>query len=444
MREADNPRTTAQTLNDRVARLEGRLALLSTASPLNWMRWVPVAILALVVVGALLFGARIVLVPLLSSVALAYLMAPIANWFERRGWSRSTASILALISATLVTVLLLIFILPNLWAQLHHSYEQGRALVTDQARVDRTLERVRQMSPAAYKYLQDAIGDLDDPAKEAQLRGMAVAWLQRGLFGLVNLTTSIVDLLLIPFFVFYLLCDYREVRSRIDSLIPPRHRAITGDLIHQLNRVISTYIRSQMLIGLTMGVLYGIGFMILRVPLGLTIGLAAGLLNFIPYLGTLIGLVLALGFVALDGAGFGRISGVLGIFAAVQMLEGYYLTPRFLSTSLNLHPMLVLLGLMIGGSLFGLLGIILAVPVVAAGKVILDLLETHYRESAFYRRTTSELLTEAGNPAELMTDSAPVSSTPIITADLEPRQPRIVITTGELRSRLPKIAPEDR
>jgi predicted PurR-regulated permease PerM len=443
MREADNPRTTAQTLNDRVARLEGRLAVLSTSSPLNWMRWIPVAIIALVVVGALLLGARIVLVPLLSSVALAYLMAPIANWFERRGWSRPTASILALVSATLVSILVLIFILPGLWEQLQHSYEQAQALVTDKARVEQMKARVHQMSPTAYEYLGKYLDDLNDPAKKEQLRAMAAAWLQRGLFGLVDLTTSILDLLLIPFFVFYLLCDYREVRARLDLLIPPRHRAITGDLIHQLNRVLSTYIRNQMLIGLTMGVLYGIGFSILRVPLGLTIGLAAGLLNFIPYLGTLTGLILSLGFVALDGAGIGRISGVLGIFAAVQMLEGYYLTPRLLSTSLNLHPMLVLLGLMIGGSLFGLLGIILAVPVVATGKVIFNLLETHYRESAFYRRTTTELLTGAGDPAELGTDSTSVSSAPIITTDLEPRQPRIVITTGELRSRLPKIAPED-
>ena len=74
------------------ARLEGRLTVLSTASPLNWMRWIPVAIVAVIVVVALLLGARIVLVPLLSSVALAYLMAPVASWFERRGWSRSTAS----------------------------------------------------------------------------------------------------------------------------------------------------------------------------------------------------------------------------------------------------------------------------------------------------------------------------------------------------------------
>lgn len=402
------------------------------------MKWVPVVVLALIVGGALLIGVRIVLVPLLCSVALAYLLAPVVNWFERRGWSRSTSTLLALTLATVVVLLALIFILPGLWEQLQTSYAQGRALITDQARVARAMDRVRQTSPILYGYLEGAIGDLHDPVRQAQLRETAVGWLQSGLFGLVDLTASIVDLLLIPFFVYYLLSDYRRIRSHVELLIPPRFRATTGDLIHQLSAVLSTYVRNQMLIGLMMGALYGVGFMALRVPLGLTIGLTAGLLNFIPYLGTICGLILSLGFVALDGAGPGRIAGVFGVFVAVQMLEGYYLTPRLLSTSLNLHPMVVLIGLMIGANLFGLLGIILAVPLVAAGKVVFTRLDSLYRESNFYRRSAADLLTGAGRPVELIIPASAADSSSNHPDDSAPRPPRIVITTGELRSRLPQ------
>jgi predicted PurR-regulated permease PerM len=164
-----------------------------------------------------------------------------------------------------------------------------------------------------------------------------------------------------------------------------------------------------------MGVLYSIGFAVARVPLALSIGLLSGLLNFIPYLGTLTGLTLSLSFVALDGGGIARILGVLAVFIIVQSVEGYYLTPKLLGGSLDLHPMWVLVGLMIGGSLFGILGIILAVPVIAIAKVALDFLEELYQQSVFYRGSGLELLAEQS---------------------LSDRPRRTIITTSELRSRI--------
>ena len=442
MRELEN----LKSLAERVSRLEERLDPRmepAALSPISWMRWIPAALLVLVLGGLILFGAQIVLVPLLASVALAYLLAPFAGWLERRGWSRPTASLLTVTGVGLVLALALIFLVPSIWDQLLKSYDQGRALLADQTRVEDALARIRHASPALSQYVDQAVGSFRDPARQAEFRAIAFGWMRSGLFGLVNLTTSIIDLLLIPFFVFYLLSDYRQVRTRIEQVIPPRHRSIASDLIGQLSRVLSTYVRNQMLISLTMGVLYALGFMILRVPLGLTVGLLAGLLNFVPYLGTLTGLFLSLVFVVLDGAGLGRTLGVLGVFAAVQAFEGYFLTPKLLGTSLNLHPMWVLLGLMIGGNLFGLLGIILAVPVIATGKVIFNFFESVYRETDFYRNSGSELLTGEGSPVELITSSGiggmggmggilspPGSAEP-------PREPRIIVTTGELRSRRP-------
>lgn len=444
MREFEN----LKSLAERVSRMEERLgsAVVSDSmTALSWMRWIPAVVLFLVVAVLVFAGARIVLVPLLTSVALAYLLAPIAAWFEKRGWSRMIASLLTMTSVALVGVLVLIFLVPSIWQQILTSYDHARSMLMDQARVDETLRRIRLASPTVSGYLDQLVGAVRDPGRQAQFRTMVIDWMQSGLFGLVNLTTSILDLLLIPFFVFYLLSDYRQVHAVLERLIPPRNRSVANELIDRLSHVLSTYVRNQMLISLTMGVLYSIGFLAFRVPLGVTVGMLAGLLNFVPYLGTVTGLVLSLVFVALDGAGLWRVAGVVGVFGLVQAVEGYYLTPKLLGTSLNLHPMVVLLGLMVGGNLFGLIGIILAVPVIALVKVVFHFLDRAYQGSEFYRRSGSDLLTGAGAPVELIPPEETSSNivTPSSFEETPRREPRVVITTGELRSRRPPTTPPD-
>lgn len=408
-------------------------------SPLEWLRWVPAILLALLFLRLLFIGGRIILAPMLVSVALAYLLAPVVKWFERRGWTRPSAALLAMTVGALVLILALIFVLPSLWKQLNQSYEQAQMLVGDPARRELLLGKIRQLNPQLYEIVKKQADRLDDPAEEQKVYGWVAGWLRSGLFRLVDLTTSILDLLLIPFFVFYMLSDYRQMRDRVDRLVPPRFRGVASGLFGRVNNVLSSYVRSQLLIALVMGVLYSIGFAVLRVPLALTLGMLSGLLNFVPYLGTLIGLALSLLFVTLDGAGLWRMIGVLIVFTLVQSLEGYYLTPKLLGSRLNLHPMWVLVGLMIGGSLFGLVGIILAVPVIAVAKVLLNFLEDLYQQSDFYRRAGLSLLTEQGQPVNQSTSGL------IVEEAFSDRPRRTIITTSELRSRVrdSKISSEE-
>jgi predicted PurR-regulated permease PerM len=388
---------------------------LHARDPLEWMRWIPLALLALVFFVAVFIGARIILVPMLCSLALAYLLAPVVAWFERRGWSRPSSVLLTISGAAVALALILIFILPGFWGQLVKTYDQARARLGDKERVEFLRQKVRQISPPVFDFLESKVKKPGDSDLPERVFGMASQWLQKGLFSLVDVTASLLDLLLIPFFVYYLLADYSAMRAHLDRLIPPRHRAVASTLISRINFVISSYVRNQLVIALVMGVLYAIGFAVARVPLALSIGLLSGLLNFIPYLGTLTGLTLSLSFVALDGGEIARILGVLAVFIIVQSVEGYYLTPKLLGGSLDLHPMWVLVGLMIGGSLFGILGIILAVPVIAIAKVALDFLEELYQQSVFYRGSGLELLAEQS---------------------LSDRPRRTIITTSELRSRI--------
>jgi predicted PurR-regulated permease PerM len=133
-----------------------------------------------------------------------------------------------------------------------------------------------------------------------------------------------------------------------------------------------------------MAVFYAIGFWFLGVPAWAGIALISGLLNAIPYVGTVLGVILAGGFTLAGGGGFWDVAAVLGIFVGVQTLEGYVLTPKIMGDRLNLHPMAVFLGLLIGGKLFGFLGFILAIPTVAIGKVFFKFLRELYQASYFY------------------------------------------------------------
>ncbi len=365
--------------------------------PLEWMRWIPAAFIVVILLTGIVIGGSVILVPLLTSFALAYMLEPLVEVFERRGWSRTTAVLATLVIAFVAFILALIFVIPNIWSQLVKSYEQlPSALEAGHRVIDPLIAKIQTASPPAYNFLQSWLQRVRSPEQQAQIGATIGTWLQGGLLKLVTATSSLLDLLLIPFFVFYLLSDYRKMKARIERWIPLRFRATGGGLLTKINYILSTYVRNQVVIAFIMGLLYSFGFATLRVPLALTIGMVSGFLNFVPYLGTLIGMVLAISFTALNGAGPARLIGVLAIFVIVQSIEGYYLTPKLLGESLNLHPLVVLIGLVIGGNLFGLVGIILAVPVIAAATIILRFLEENvYQASDFYQRSSPGVILEA-------------------------------------------------
>src|SRR5262249_20852584 len=161
-------------------------------------------------------------------------------------------------------------------------------------------------------------------------------WVAGGLSKFLSTAAASLDLFLVPFFVFYILVDFGAWRGSLEELIPPRFRDPFSRLFDEVGRILASYVRGQLFIAMLMGALYAIGFVILRVPAGVGIAALAGLLNMIPYVGTTFGLVLATGFTLADGGGAWRIVGVIGVFAAVQSIEGYFLTPKILGSRLRL------------------------------------------------------------------------------------------------------------
>lgn len=354
-------------------------------SQLWWVRWVPAALLVAGLIALAIVTGSTVLVPLLVSFALAFMLEPLADWFQRRGRSRNAAVLLTLLTATLAVLLIFVFLLPSVWHQLAQSSEKlPFALRAITARLNNLLNYAHErLSPQMFERLQSTIADFEnDPSAVTSRIG---AWLSKGLFGLVNVSTAALGLLIVPFFVYYLLLDMNNVRRIVEEHLPERHRSAGARLLDEVGEVVRGYVRGRFLVAATMSVIYAAGLLIMRVPLWAGIGLIAGIVGVIPYIGVTTGVVLALAFAALDGAGLARLGGVIGIFIVAQMIEDYVLTPRFIGNKLELHPMIVFIALIIAGDLFGLLGLVLAIPVLGIAKVLLRFLDELYLRSDFYR-----------------------------------------------------------
>jgi predicted PurR-regulated permease PerM len=367
-------------------------------SPLWWFRWVPAVVVIVLLLDLLYVVGRLALVPVLASFALAYLVNPIVYHIEKRGLSRPVAALAALLIVTLVAAGFLIFIIPGLWEQAVAVGTNLMVYFTPQNAL-RQRAALRRYSPGLdrvagdrfERFIRDPSGVLGSPS----------TWFAGGLSDFFHSAAASVDLLLVPFLVYYLLVDFGACRDALEDFIPPRFRPPFERLFDEVGRILQAYVRGQLLIAMLMGGLYAIGFVLLQVPAGAGIAILAGFLNTIPYVGTLFGIILATSFTMAAGAGFWRVGGVLGVFVAVQMIEGYFLTPRILGGRMRLHPMAVLLGLLIGGKLFGFLGIILAVPTIAVAKVFLMFVRELYKQSYFYHagditahETPSDLLRE--------------------------------------------------
>jgi predicted PurR-regulated permease PerM len=350
-------------------------------SPFWWFRWVPAVLFVVLIVHFVYVIGRLAIVPVLASFALAYLLNPLMLHGQKRGLSRPIAAALALLVVALAGIALLAFVLPDLWEQAAAATQKLLGAFTPESAA-RHRASLRHYLPLLDELVGDRLEQfLRDPTR---VIGSPPAWALGGLATFLSTAIASLDILLVPFFVYYILVDFGTWRSVSEELIPPRFRDTFTRLFDEVGRILESYVHGQLLIALIMAVLYAVGFAVLRVPAWGAIATLSGLLNTVPYVGTILGLALASALVLADGANLWKLGGVIGVFVMVQSLEGYYLTPRILGGRLSLHPMEVLLGLLIGGKLFGLLGILLAVPTIAVAKVFLRFARELYRGSQFY------------------------------------------------------------
>ncbi len=341
--------------------------------------WLAAAALFILAIGVL----QDVLLPFVVGLGVAYFLDPVADRLERIGFSRLWATLLIVTFVAVLTALALIFLAPVLLNQLKEFAaslpEQLAALRSFLETLGRSWlgEDFAQFEEALRKVFQDLSENWTSAAAEI------VRSLWSGGWAVVNLLSLI---LITPVVTFYLLLDWDRMIARIDSWLPRASADTIRDLARQVDDVIAGFVRGQGTVCLILAILYAVGLTWAGVRYGLLIGLGAGLLTFIPFVGTASGVVVASAVAAFQyWPDWVPLAKVVGVFATGQALEGALLSPRIVAGHVRLHPVWLIFALFVFGYLFGFVGLLVAVPVAASIGVLTRFALTRYLDSPIYR-----------------------------------------------------------
>lgn len=353
-----------------------------------------------------------VLLPFVAAVAIGYLLNPLADRLERLGFSRLGATLFILAGCALVIGLIAILILPVLWRQLASFIA---ALPTYATKLEGLISEETQ------RLLQDYGGILlnrlglgtkasgEFASATQDLIAQAAQWAASFLNSLVTGGAALISLLSLlfvtPVVVFYMLLDWDKMIATIDGLVPLRHRETVRALAREIDAALAGFLRGQALVCLFLGAWYGIGLSLIGLNFGLLIGITAGLLSFIPYVGSLTALILSSTVAIVQGWPQWKLLALsLAVFLIGQFLEGNILSPKLVGDSVGLHPVWLIFALLAFGSLFGFTGLITAVPLAATAGVILRFAIKRYRESDLYVSTSGPnpkiLIDSEGTPRQ--------------------------------------------
>ncbi len=343
-----------------------------------------------------------VLTPFVAGIALGYLLDPVANRLEKMGLNRLGAAVLILAVFLIALVVALVLILPALGHQL-------ASFAQDAPRIVARLQGV--LSETGGKLLHSWVGDLlqkyglapgGDTSGDLQksigdLVGEGVRWFGALLKSLVTGGAALFGLasliVVTPVVAFYILIDWRHMMESLESLVPPRLRPQARALARDIDRALAGFVRGQSLVCLFLGLWYGIGLSLIGLNFGFLIGVTAGVLSFIPYVGSLTALVVSAIVALVQGwPDWKMLAMALAVVGTGQFLEGNFLSPKLVGGSVGLHPVWLMFALLAGGSLFGFTGLIVAVPAAAAIGVLSRFALARYRTSPFYLGRTPQTL----------------------------------------------------
>lgn len=339
--------------------------------------------LALAVLVLALLLLRDILLPFIAALALAYLLDPLADRLERLGMRRLTATIVILVVSLLVFVLAAVLLAPLLAQQLAGLVERLPAVASKlQALImERGAPLIERFGGA--KLAEDAQSSLGNLVGEGtKIFGTFLQSLWSGGQAVIGVFSLLV---LTPVIAFYLLADWDRMTATVDSWLPLQHRDTIRGLLHEMDLAIAGFLRGQALVCVLLGLFYAIGLTLLGVNFGALIGIISGLLSFIPYVGSLTGLVLSVGVATVQfWPDWTWPLATLGVFFAGQFLEGNIFQPKFVGDSIGVHPVWLMFALLAFGSLFGFVGLLLAVPLAAVIGVLCRFALRQYLASNLY------------------------------------------------------------
>jgi predicted PurR-regulated permease PerM len=373
----------AQLRTDSSNRLAAEPIELSLPSRRTLARWLLV-FLALYAVGWLLWNALPALTPFIIGLVLAYLLLPLVNRLDRR-MPRGFAILTVYAGAIVLVTIAANFIIPPLVAQVQQLIDSFPSMTEIQAIGNQLLQEYRDLVPPAFQQ------PIEDGARSAlqTLQSNVTTYLQNiggfilaQVIQIINTVTFLVGFLIIPIWLFYVLNDQEQGARFVDRILHRRIRPDFWNVAGIMNKVLSDYVRGQLLLGLAVGLMVGIGLLSLRlfgidVPYILLLAIVAGITELVPIIGPILGAIpgVLIGF--FGGAGGWQAGlAVLLVYVVVQQLENNFLVPRIIGESIGIHPAILTVVLIAMGQIFGLIGIILAAPVAAVGR---DLFVYTYR-----------------------------------------------------------------
>lgn len=343
--------------------------------------------LALMTLGAIIIlRTSSVLLQLFIAFALAYVLNPAVLLLEKRGIGRKTGIMIVFSVALLLGVGFAVFMTVSI----------GNELSRVQLNLPDYAQRFYDITPASLK---SHLG-IETPERLSrqlnewfqQARGLSPELLKpllnvirQAFTSTISLILAFLGYLIIPVYLFYMLADMPRLKQFVESFIPARYRDMCRDKLAEVDTVLSGFIRGQLLVCLILALLYSTGLYFVGIDLAIAIGTLAGITFIIPYVGTIIGITLSMAMALLKFHDIMHPLLCLGWFGIVQTLEGMIITPRVVGNTVGLHPLVTIVALLIGGQLFGLFGMLLAVPVTAVLQVFLRSLSAYYLNSDFYR-----------------------------------------------------------
>ena len=331
---------------------------------------------------AFLYVFSSILLPFLAGMAIAYFLDPVADRLERLGLSRTMATVLILIAFIVIFALSLMLVIPVLVGQftdfaqrLPEYVEQLRAYLTD------------VQNSVLPGWIKSQIGNLKNNFSGVMSEGMSFL---TGLFSqLWNSGKAIVDvislLIVTPVVAFYILLDWDRMIAKVDRWIPRDYVGSVRQIAREIDQAVAGFIRGQGSLCLILGIYYAAGLSLVGLNFGLLIGLFSGMISFIPYVGSMLGLVLSVGVALVQfGADPVWVGLVLAVFFSGQFIEGNILQPKLVGQSVGLHPVWLMFALFAFGALFGFVGLLVAVPAAAAIGVLVRFAINRYLESDLY------------------------------------------------------------
>ena len=334
-----------------------------------------------------LYVSRRVVTPFFIAFALAYLMDPLVDRLVSFKISRTVSILILMLLFFLFLLGSGIFLIPifsmqadslakNIPTYIGIFQEWFRPILDLFSGLDST---------KVEEYLNEWLSRFGELPMKALQFSSQIIW--GSISNLFNIVLMFANLVIIPVVMFYLLRDFDLINEKIMALVPPRLQKNSKELLMAIDQVLSRFVRGQLMVAGLMGVMYSAGLFLCDTPMSLSLGMMAGLVNLVPYLGLVLGFLPSALLTYMHTQEVMQVLAVAGVFGFVQAMEGMIITPRVVGDNIGLHPVAVILAVLLGGELFGLAGMILGVPVAAVLNVLMSRGIVQYKESSFYYAT---------------------------------------------------------